>query len=69
MVEAVEVEGEVRECGEDGVKEVVGAVVGGGEGEEVEGDVFGAGGVVEDGEDGGDGASEVGGVEGHGDVD
>ena len=43
--------------------------VGGGGGDEVEGDVFGAGGVLEDGEDGRDGAAEVGGVEGHGHVD
>lgn len=38
-------------------------------GEEVEEDVFGAGGVVEDGEDSGEGSSEVGEVESHGDVD
>lgn len=67
VVEVVEVEGEVRECGEDGAAEAV-VVVEGGE-EEVEGEVLGAGGVLEDGEDGGDGAAEVGGVEGHGDVD
>lgn len=59
-------EGEVGECGEDGSAEAV--VVEGGE-EEVEGQVLGAGGMLEDGEDGGDGATEVGGVEGHGDVD
>ena len=35
----------------------------------MEEDVFGAGGVAEDGVDGGDGAAEVAGVECHGDVD
>ncbi|KAJ8621197.1 hypothetical protein MRB53_029726 [Persea americana] len=64
-VEVVEAEVEVREGVEDGVAEL-GAAVGG---EEVEDDVFRAGGVLEDGEDAGDGAAEVEGVEGHGDVD
>lgn len=38
-------------------------------GEEVEEDVFGAGGVVEDGENSGERAPEVGGIESHCDVD
>jgi len=38
-------------------------------GEEVEGEVFRAGGVLEHGEDRRHGAAEVVGVEGHGDVD
>lgn len=37
--------------------------------EEVEDNVFGAGGVLEDGEDGCNGATEVVGVEGHGNMD
>lgn len=69
-VEVVEVEGEVREGGQDGAAEISGVTaVSGGGGEEVEDDVFRAGGVLEDGEDSGDGAAEVGGVEGHGYMD
>lgn len=44
----------------------VGAAAGG---EEVEEEVLGTGGVVEYGEDSGEGATEVGGVQCHGDVD
>ena len=43
--------------------------VGGGGGDEVEGHVLGAGRVLEDGENGGHGAADVSGVQGHGDVD
>lgn len=37
--------------------------------DEVEDDVFRAAGMLQNGEDGGDGAAEIVGVEGHGDVD
>lgn len=56
--EVVKAEMEVRESGGDGGVEVMEMVVKGG-GEEVEEGVFRAGGVLEDGEDGGDGATEV----------
>ncbi|PON75384.1 hypothetical protein PanWU01x14_043510 [Parasponia andersonii] len=65
-VEVVEVEAQVREGGGDDAPEVGVPVRGG---DEMEDDVLRAGGVLEDGEDAGDGAAEVGGVEGHGDVD
>ncbi|XXG73251.1 hypothetical protein AAC387_Pa07g2202 [Persea americana] len=41
----------------------------GGQGDEVESDVFSIGGLVEQGKDGSHGAAQVGGVEGHGNVD
>lgn len=67
-IEGVEVEAKVREGGGDGFPKVWVVV---GVGEEVEDGVFWTGGMLEDGEDGGDGAAEVGGgvVECHGDVD
>lgn len=49
----VEVEAEVRESGGDGGVEILEMVAVGG-GEEVEDGVFWAGGVLQDGEDGGD---------------
>lgn len=57
-------EGKRREGGEHG-----GAEAARGSGEEVEVDGFRAGSVLEDGENAGEGAAEVGGVESHGDVD
>lgn len=64
-VEAVDAEVEEREGGADGGGDV-GFDAGS---EEVEGDVFGAGGVLKDRKNGGYGAAEVVSVEGHGDVD
>lgn len=64
-MEVVEAESEVGEGGGDGGAEDGG--VGGRD--EVEEDVLGTGGVLEDGEDGGHGASEVCGVECHCHVD
>nr|GMD12999.1 hypothetical protein MIMGU_mgv11b008018mg [Ipomoea batatas] len=64
-VEAVNLEVEIGKRGLD-AGEDVGVVS---EPEEMEDDVFGAGGVLEDGEDGGHGAADVVGVEGHDDVD
>ncbi|KAI3439652.1 NAC domain-containing protein [Psidium guajava] len=67
-VERVELEAEVGEGGGDGgVQE--GGVGGVGRVDEVEDHVLGAGGVLEDGEDGRHGAPDVGGVQGHRDVD
>lgn len=54
----------VRECGGDCASEVGSAV----SGDEVEDYVFRTGGVLEDGEDSGYGATEVGGIECHCDV-
>lgn len=65
-VEAVDLHVEVGEGGVDAGEELRRVGVGG---EEVEGEVLRAGGVLEHGEDGGHGATEVVGVEGHGDVD
>lgn len=65
-VEVVEVEFQVRECGGDDAAEVFPAVV---RGDEMEDDVLGTRGVLENGEDACDRAPEVGGVQGHGDVD
>lgn len=57
-IEGVEVEVEIREGGGDSFVEV-GMVIG--YREEVKGSVFRACGVLENGEDGGDGSAEVGG--------
>ncbi|KAI8018192.1 hypothetical protein LOK49_LG04G01063 [Camellia lanceoleosa] len=65
-VEVVEAEVEGREgLGNGEAEEAVVAGGGGGGGDEVEVGVFRAGGVLEDGENGGHGAAEVRGVKGH----
>lgn len=63
-MEAVDFESQVREGGGDGRAEerIIG---GGGGGDEVVKNVLGAGGVLENGEDGGHRPPDVGGVEGH----
>lgn len=69
VVEGVDLEIEIGEgVGERAVEEEGGGGPGGG-GDKVEDDVFWTGGVLEDGEDGGHGAPEVGDVQCHGHVD
>lgn len=65
-IEVVDVELEVRERSRDDAAEIGSATA---VGDEVEDDVLGAGGVLEDGEHAGDGAAEVRRVERHRDVD
>ena len=65
-VKAINFHVEVREGGSDAGEEFGSVVMGG---EEVEGQVLRARGMLQNGEDRGHGAAEVVGVEGHGDVD
>ncbi|KAI3412300.1 Hexosyltransferase [Psidium guajava] len=69
LPEDVDLEVEGRESGADEPTQDPGAGRVELRGDKVEEDVLGAGGVAEDRVDGGDGAAQVLGVEGHGDVD